>query len=179
MGKKKGGQTVAAEGDIFRVGKKLSAKEIRKISEELDNPSKEALQDVFAQARKQGVKIKKTAQDFLTNYVTPEPSPAPPPPPNPNSAPASYSINTFSMPGVTAPPGTLTAPEYEAFLKSIPELGATERNKLVEETKLKMVETETKGKLDLQKIINSGYKNIADIERGSAMFGSIMGAFNF
>jgi hypothetical protein len=38
---------------------------------------------------------------------------------------------------------------------------------------------ELKGELDLQGIVNAGYKNIANIERGSNMFSSIMGAFNF
>jgi hypothetical protein len=64
-------------------------------------------------------------------------------------------------------------------LENIRQLGQTERQKLVNENNLAVTGMEVKGKLDLQGIVNAGYKNIANIERGSNMFSSIMGAFNF
>jgi len=54
-----------------------------------------------------------------------------------------------------------------------------EREKLIGENALAVGAQELAGKLDLQKIVNAGYKNIANIERGSDMFNSLMSAFNF
>ena len=54
-----------------------------------------------------------------------------------------------------------------------------EREKLIGENALAVGKQELAGKLDLQKIVNAGYKNIANIERGSDMFNSLMSAFNF
>jgi hypothetical protein len=88
------------------------------------------------------------------------------------------------------PEGYVSLSEYEAGLQGanletqkqiegLRQAGQTERQKLVNENNLAVTGMEVKGKLDLQGIINAGYKNIANIERGSNMFSSIMGAFNF
>lgn len=90
----------------------------------------------------------------------------------------------------TLPPNFVNEPIYDAareaanlqMQKQIEELrdaGQTERQKLVNENNLAVTAAEVKGKLDLQGIINAGYKNIANIERGSNMFSSLMAAFNF
>jgi hypothetical protein len=64
-------------------------------------------------------------------------------------------------------------------LEQLRQAGQTERQKLVNENNLAVTGMEVKGKLDLQAIVNAGYKNIANIERGSNMFSNIMSAFNF
>jgi len=57
--------------------------------------------------------------------------------------------------------------------------GATERTKYEVDNRIPLVEAESKGKLDLQKIVNSGYKEIAQIERGAKMMANITSMFNF
>ncbi|MGA1772168.1 MAG: hypothetical protein ACO39T_07850 [Flavobacteriaceae bacterium] len=69
--------------------------------------------------------------------------------------------------------------DTQKTMEELRQAGSTERQKLVNENNLAVTGMEVKGKLDLQGIINAGYKNIANIERGSNMFSSIMGAFNF
>jgi len=69
--------------------------------------------------------------------------------------------------------------DAQKVIAQLQDAGQTERQKLVNENNLAVTAAEVKGKLDLQGIINAGYKNIANIERGSNMFSSLMGAFNF
>ena len=88
------------------------------------------------------------------------------------------------------PPNLINTPMFDAAaqkaafqtqfnITDLQEAGQTERIKLLNENRLATGAQEIAGKLDLQKIVNAGYKNIANIERGSKMFSSIMGAFNF
>jgi hypothetical protein len=88
------------------------------------------------------------------------------------------------------PPGLINLPMYDAAreaanlqiqkdIEDLRQAGQTERQKLVNENNELIKGMELKGELDLQGIVNAGYKNIANIERGSNMFSSIMGAFNF
>ena len=69
--------------------------------------------------------------------------------------------------------------DNQRAIEQLRDAGMTERQKLVNENNLAVTGAEIKGKLDLQGIVNAGYKNIANIERGTGMFQSIMGAFNF
>jgi hypothetical protein len=69
--------------------------------------------------------------------------------------------------------------DNQRAIEQLRDAGMTERQKLVNENNLAVTGAEIKGKLDLQGIVNAGYKNIANIERGAGMFQSIMGAFNF
>lgn len=69
--------------------------------------------------------------------------------------------------------------DAQQAMEDVRQAGATERQKLINENMLAVTDKEVKGKLDLQAIVNSGYKNIANVERGSDMFRSIMSAFNF
>lgn len=55
----------------------------------------------------------------------------------------------------------------------------TERTKYEIDNKIPLVQAESQGKIDLQKIVNSGYKNIANIERGTEMVRNITSMFNF
>jgi hypothetical protein len=75
--------------------------------------------------------------------------------------------------------GLGTQTRSAAELEKLRQAGETERVKYEVDSRVPVVQAEAKGKLDLQKIMNSGYSNIARIERGSDMFRSIMGAFNF
>jgi hypothetical protein len=88
------------------------------------------------------------------------------------------------------PEGYVSLPEYEAGLqganldvqKQIAQLeqaAATERLKYEVDNRIPVVQEENKGKIDLQKIVNRGYENIARIERGSDMVRSITSMFNF
>lgn len=69
--------------------------------------------------------------------------------------------------------------EIQKQIEQIRDAGATERLKYEVDNRIPLAQTEAKGKIDLQKIVNAGYQNIARIERGSDMFRSVMGAFNF
>jgi hypothetical protein len=69
--------------------------------------------------------------------------------------------------------------DAQKVIAQLQDAGQTERQKLINENNLAVTGAEVKGKLDLQAIVNAGYKNIANIERGSNMFSSIMSAFNF
>jgi|DEB19_MinimDraft_3_1074340.scaffolds.fasta_scaffold00249_15 hypothetical protein len=64
-------------------------------------------------------------------------------------------------------------------IEEIRQAGATERQKLINENNLAVGAQEVQGKLDVQKIVNSGYREMQRIKRGSEMFSSLMGAFNF
>jgi hypothetical protein len=100
---------------------------------------------------------------------------------------------TSSLDGFDAsaiPPNLINTPMFDAAtqkagfqtqynIADLQEAGETERTKLLNENRLATGAQEIAGKLDLQKIVNAGYKNIANIERGSNMFASIMSAFNF
>lgn len=55
----------------------------------------------------------------------------------------------------------------------------TERTKYEVDNKIPLAQAESQGKIDLQKIVNSGYKNIANIERGTEMVRNITSMFNF
>ena len=73
----------------------------------------------------------------------------------------------------------LAGKDIDKQIETLRDAGMTERQRLINENNIAVTEKEIGGKLDLQKIVNSGYKNIANIERGSNMFASIMSAFNF
>jgi hypothetical protein len=69
--------------------------------------------------------------------------------------------------------------EIQRQIASIREAGATERTKYEVDNRIPLVQAESKGKLDLQAIVNAGYKNIANIERGTEMVRNITSMFNF
>jgi hypothetical protein len=69
--------------------------------------------------------------------------------------------------------------ETQKAIAFLQDAGATERLKYEVDNRIPVVEAEAKGKLDLQKIVNSGYKEIAQIERGAKMMSDITSMFNF
>jgi hypothetical protein len=69
--------------------------------------------------------------------------------------------------------------EVKRQIAQIENAGATERLKYEVDNRIPVVQAEAKGKLDLQKIVNSGYKEIAQIERGAKMMSNITSMFNF
>jgi hypothetical protein len=88
------------------------------------------------------------------------------------------------------PTGTVAFSELEAANKlalagvqkqiaRLQEDGATERVKYEVDNRIPAIQAESKGKINLQKIVNAGYKNIANIERGTEMVRNITSMFNF
>jgi hypothetical protein len=69
--------------------------------------------------------------------------------------------------------------EIQRQIASLREAGATERTKYEVDNRIPLVQAESKGKIDLQAIVNAGYKNIANIERGTEMVRNITSMFNF
>jgi hypothetical protein len=69
--------------------------------------------------------------------------------------------------------------EAQKQIERIRDAGATERLKYEVDNRIPEIQAESKGKLDLQAIVNAGYKNIANIERGSDMVRNITSMFNF
>lgn len=78
----------------------------------------------------------------------------------------------------SAATATITSAGLEA-VERIRQAGETERLKYEVDNRIPVVQAEAKGRLDLQEIVNAGYKNIANIERGSSMVNSITSMFNF
>jgi predicted phage tail protein len=86
--------------------------------------------------------------------------------------------------------GTVSFSELEASNKlalagiqkqiaQLQEAGATERTKYEIDNRIPFLQAESKGKIDLQAIVNAGYKNIANIGRGTEMVRNITSMFNF
>lgn len=69
--------------------------------------------------------------------------------------------------------------ETQKAIAFLQDAGATERLKYEVDNRIPVVQAEAKGKLDLQKIVNSGYKEISQIERASKMMGNITSMFSF
>ena len=69
--------------------------------------------------------------------------------------------------------------ETQEEIERIRKAGAYERLKYEVDNRIPEIQAESKGKLDLLAIVNAGYKNIANIERGAQMASSIYSMFNF
>ena len=69
--------------------------------------------------------------------------------------------------------------DKQEAIANIQRAGAYERIKYEVDNKIPLAQEEARGKIDLQKIVNAGYKNIANIERGSAMVNAVTSMFNF
>jgi hypothetical protein len=69
--------------------------------------------------------------------------------------------------------------EVQKQIEQIRNAGATERLKYEVDNRIPLAQEESRGKIDLQKIVNAGYKNIANIERGTEMVRNITSMFNF
>ena len=69
--------------------------------------------------------------------------------------------------------------DAQRAIAALQQAGATERTKYEVDNKIPLLQEEARGKIDLQKIVNAGYKNIANIERGTEMVRNITSMFNF
>jgi hypothetical protein len=69
--------------------------------------------------------------------------------------------------------------ETQKEIERIRKAGAYERLKYEVDNRIPEIQAESKGRLDLQSIVNAGYKNIANIERGTEMVRNITSMFNF
>jgi len=185
-----GGSTIRVAGQTINVGKKFGAGDIGRVQQIAPDINLEALKSkvqgkdikigsgaktIFgtaaaAQREQEAANQREIFQEILDTWST---------------------DNGFTGGGSSdVPEGYVSLAEYEAGLQQsnldtqkqiegLRQAGQTERQKLVNENNLAVTAAEVKGKLDLQGIINAGYKNIANIERGSNMFSSLMNAFNF
>ncbi len=183
-----GGNTIKVAGQSFNVGKTLGAADINRIQAAVPTAN---LAQIQQKAQGKDIAIGSNAKDAFKAAAT-------------ATAQAQTDSNTrqifediLNERGIgtndvlsEVPEGYVTDLEYEAGLnkanldmqrqiEQLRQAGQTERQKLINENNLAVTGAEVKGKLDLQGIVNAGYKNIANIERGSNMFSSIMGAFNF
>ncbi len=190
-GGKGGGSTIKVAGQSFNVGKTFGAGDIAKIQAAIPTANLSQIQqkvqgknitigsgakDTFKAAATAAAQAQSQAQADTTRELI-------------ESVLDDRGFGSAS-PLSEVPEGYVTDLEYEAGLdranlemqrqiEQLRQLGQTERQKLVNENNLAVTGMEVKGKLDLQGIVNAGYKNIANIERGTNMFSSIMGAFNF
>lgn len=188
MGKKKDKGKIKIAGQTFNIGNKLGSGEIKKIAAATNR----SVAQVANKASNQNVKTSSAAQNVVRQFSAPSPSPVPQPTPSPSSGGGEgfgdFGGSVFDYGAI--PENFINEPIYNAAqnaanlqmqrqIEELRDAGQTERQKLINENNLAVTGAEIKGKLDLQGIINSGYKNIANIERGSNMFSSIMSAFNF
>lgn len=107
--------------------------------------------------------------------------PLPPSTPVSNPAASQVPFSEVDLLGratTSAATATITNAGLEA-VERIRQAGETERLKYEVDNRIPVVQAEAKGRLDLQEIVNAGYKNIANIERGSSMVNSITSMFNF
>jgi outer membrane biosynthesis protein TonB len=112
---------------------------------------------------------------------TPSPSPSPTPSPSPSPAPpAPASSGEQVVPFANIPLAQQGANlATEKSIARLKEAAATERLRYEVDNRIPQIQAEAKGQMDLQKIVNAGYKNIKRLESTSNMFSSLMAAFNF
>jgi len=193
------GQAIAA------AGKNLSGKEVKQIAKQTGYTP----ESIISRAEKADITVKPSAQSFVQQAVqaqTQAQQQRAQEAANPGTTavfdyspqgtisavryePTSFipeTTNTSSLSnGATASAGTNNPYKLEVdyaqeqTLRRIIEDAATKRTKYEVDSRLPLVEAETRGKVDLQKIVNAGYKNIANIERGAEMVRNITSMFNF
>lgn len=186
------GQAIAA------AGKNLSGKEVKQIAKQ----TRYTPESIISRAEKAGVTVKPSAQDFVQQAVQAQTQAqeerarqAAPPGTTaafdytPQGTVSAVRYDPISF--IPETPKTPKTPEagnpfklevdyaQEQTLRRIIEDAATERLKYEVDNRIPAIEAESEGKLDLQKIVNAGYKNIANIERGAQMASSIYSMFNF
>ena len=172
-----------------KIGGKLGAGEIRQIAAATDK----SVAQIAGKAADKGVKVSSAAQNVVARAA----APSPPSGPGPSYGPLPSTPNVFSgggegFPGASVLPVQQVVPfanfdlareganlETQKQIERIRDAGATERLKYEVDNRIPEIQAESKGKLDLQAIVNAGYKNIANIERGSDMVRNITSMFNF
>lgn len=202
--KNKGGNQRIGQA-IAAAGKNLSGKEVKQIARQTGYTP----QAVISRAEKADVTVKPSAQTFVQQAVqaqtqaqeerarqaanpgtttafdyTPqgtigavryEPTSFIPETPSASSSVSSAA----SFAGASNPFKLEVDYAQEQTLRRLIEDAATERLKYEVDNRIPEIQAESKGRVDLQKIVNAGYRNIANIERGAQMASSIYGMFNF
>jgi hypothetical protein len=165
------------------VGKQLGAAEINRIAKDLGVP----ISDVYDKAVSQNINLSRQVEQNAAadKYV---PTPVEPIQDTSSTTGGGGGGSNFGVanaPGVDATIPTLEAAANVAewtsrkAIAQLQEDSATERLKYEVDNRIPLTEAEYKGKIDLQKIVNAGNRRVANIQRGSQMFASMMGAFNF
>jgi hypothetical protein len=172
-----------------KIGNKLGAGEIREIAA----ATGKSVAQIAGKAANKDVKVSSAARNVVSRAA----APSPPSGPGPSSGPSPSTTNVFSgggggFPGASVLPGEEIVNfanfdlaregsnlEAQKQIERIRDAGATERLKYEVDNRIPEIQAESKGKLDLQAIVNAGYKNIANIERGSDMVRNITSMFNF
>jgi len=195
MGKKKKNNTIKIAGQKINIGKKLGAGEIRDIAA----ATGKSVAQVLNKASNQDVKVSSAAQNVVAR-ATPRPATPAPASPSPSSS-SSSAGGGYSGGATSVDDFYFTNPEYAASMQgaelqtrsqisnygwdtqkameNIRQAAETERIKYEVDNRIPLVQAESQGKLDLQKIVNAGYKNIANIERGTEMVRNVTSMFNF
>ena len=165
------------------VGRQLGAAEINRIAKDLGVP----ISDVYDKAVSQNINLSRQVEQNAAadKYV---PTPVEPIQDTSSTTGGGGGGSNFGVanaPGVDATIPTLEAAANVAewtsrkAIAQLQEDSATERLKYEVDNRIPLTEAEYKGKIDLQKIVNAGNRRVANIQRGSQMFASMMGAFNF
>jgi hypothetical protein len=165
------------------VGRQLGAAEINRIAKDLGVP----ISDVYDKAVSQNINLSsKVEQNAAANKYVPTPvEPIQDTSSTTGGGGGGSNFGGVNAPGVDATGPTLDAAETVAewttrkAIAKLQEDSATERLKYEVDNRIPLTEAEYKGKIDLQKIVNAGNRRVANIQRGSQMFASMMGAFNF
>lgn len=167
------GQAIAA------AGKNLSGKEVKQIAKQTGYTP----ESIISRAEKTDVTVKPSAQNFVQQAVQAAQTQAQQR--AQEAAPFGTTAVFFDTPqggnAVRYEP-VVSSPQSTSPTQSAFETDFTNKPYALEVEAIRenvLQEKINQGKIDLQKIVNAGYRNIAQIERGSDMFRSIMGAFNF
>lgn len=164
-------------------GKRLGAAEINRIAKDLGV----SISDVYDKAVSQNVNLsRKVEQNAAADKYVPTPvEPIQDTSSTTGGGGGGSNFGVANAPGVDATIPTLEAAANVAewtsrkAIAKLQEDSATERLKYEVDNRIPLTEAEYKGKIDLQKIVNAGNRRVANIQRGSQMFASMMGAFNF
>ena len=172
-----------------KIGSNLGAGEIRQIAA----ATGKSVAQIAGKADNKGIQVSSAAQNVVARAAAPSPPPGPPPGPGPlPSMPDVFSGGGGGFPDASVLPGQQVVPfanfdlareganlATQKEIERIRDAGATERLKYEVDNRIPEIQAKSKGDLDLQAIVNAGYKNIANIERGSDMVRNITSMFNF
>lgn len=148
---------------IADAGKKLSGNEVQQIAKKTGYTP----ESIVNRAEKTGVKIKPSAQDFVQQAL---------------QAQAQPQAQAQTQAQSTAPVDSVeSAVANEPFSDaSVDPLAGTSTFAEIDAANIQALQRiADEGKINLQKIVNAGYRNIARIERGAQMVGGIYSMFNF
>lgn len=157
-------------------GNTIGAKDLRAINEKFGEQGVLAAQRIAENSK--STDFNKNAKDYYKTFVA-QPSDTG----GINTSSAAVSDFSSSTAPTASGDEVVSYATYDlakdAGIANIERAGAYERLKYEVDNRIPLAQTEISGKLDLQKIVNSGYKEISQIERASKMMGNITSMFNF